>query len=111
MINKKKLQGILIKYWDAGYSKVLGRFYGMINFILIASTFLLIQGINIDLFVSVALFFGMIVFVFILGIIYVKFGFLGAEQTALYQENPEFMALRKDIYELREIIDVIKQKE
>lgn len=109
-MNKSKVQGVLIKYWDAGYSKVLGRFYGMVNFILIASTWLIVQNITVDFLVTVILFIGMIIFVFILGIIYVKFGFLKAEQTALYQENPEFMALRQDIKNLELKLNELNKK-
>ena len=100
----KTVQGLLIKFWDSGYSKVLGRFYGMINFILIISTYLILRGIEINVFLSITLFLVMVVVIFILGIFYVKLGFLGAEQVALYQENPEFMELRKEIKDIKELL-------
>jgi len=100
----KSLQGIIIKYWDAGYSKVLGRFYGMINFILIGLTYLTLQGIIIDFSIMLLLFIAMIILIFVLGIIYVKGNFLKAEQSALFLENPEFVDLKKEVLEIKELL-------
>ena len=100
----KKVQGLVIKYWDAGYSKILGRFYGMINFILIALTYLTLQGISIDLPLMAFLFVTMVVLIFVLGIFYVKAGFLKAEQTALYLENPELCQIREELSEIKEML-------
>jgi len=110
-LNKKKItlmQGIIIKYWDAGYSKILGRFYGMINFILIGLTYLTLQGIIIDLPVILFLFISMIVLIFVLGVVYVKGGFLKAEQTALFLENPEFVELKKEVKEIKGLLQLKK---
>ena len=111
MLRLTDLKGSIIKYWDSGYSKVLGRFYGMINFILIGLTYLTLQGINVDLVTLALLFISMVIFIFMLGLAYVKFGFLGAEQKAMYEENPEFVDLKNKVTEIKKMLkEVIKNK-
>ena len=104
MPSLKDIKGLVIKYWDSGYSKVLGRFYGMINFILIGLTYLTLQGINVDLLTIALLFVSMVIFIFMLGLAYVKFGFLGAEQKAMYEENPEFVDLKNEVKEIKKLL-------
>jgi hypothetical protein len=103
-VNVRIWQGRLIKYWEAGYGKVLARFYSMLSFILMASTYLLVQGFQVGFMETFLVFLGMVVLVFVIGVIYVKTGFLKAEQGAFFNENPEFVSLRKELKEIKDLL-------
>ena len=97
-------QGRIIKYWEAGYGKVLARVYSMLSFILMASTYLLLQGFQIGILEMILVFLILITIVFVIGLFYVRFGWLKAEQTAFFNENPELMSLRSELKEIKELI-------
>ena len=97
-------QGRIIKYWEAGYGKVLARIYSMLSFILMASTYLLLQGFNVGLFEIITVFILLITAVFVIGIFYVKFGWLKAEQSAFFNENPELVLIRSELKEIKGLL-------
>lgn len=83
--------GDLIKYVENGKGKILGRFYGVVTFVLIASTYFSVTGEVITLpevgFYTVTL----LVILTIMGWGYSKFGLLEAEQSRLNEESPQIM--------------------
>jgi len=97
-------QGRIIKYWEAGYGKVLARVYSLLSFILMASTYLLLQGFEITPITMLLVFLGLVTTVFIIGTFYVKLGWLKAEQSAFFNENPELMSIREELKEIKEMI-------
>ena len=103
-MNIRLWQGRIIKYWEAGYGKVLARVYSMLSFILMASTYLLLQGFEMGFVEMVLVFIMLISLVFIIGIFYVKFGWLKAEQSAFFNENPELMSIRTELRDIKELI-------
>ena len=109
MSNEKKLTkfqiwfGLIVKYVENGKGKILGRFYGVVTFVLAASTFLVVTGDQITIFEIFYYSFWLLVVLTFLGYLYSKFGLLEAEQSALNQESPELMLIIKDV-------KLIKQK-
>jgi len=99
-MNIRLWQGRIIKYWEAGYGKVLARVYSMLSFILMASTYLLLQGFEMGFVEMVLVFIILISLVFIIGI----FGWLKAEQSAFFNENPELMSIRTELRDIKELI-------
>lgn len=83
--------GDLVKYVENGKGKILGRFYGIVTFVLIASTYLSVTGEVITLpevaFYTVAL----LIVLTIMGWGYSHFGLLEAEQSRLNEESPQIM--------------------
>jgi len=104
-MNVRKWQGRFIKYWEAGYGKVLARVYSMLSFILMISTYLLVKGFEVSLLETIIVFVGLVVIVFVIGIFYVKTGFLKAEQSAFFNENPDFVELRKELAEIKGLLE------
>jgi len=97
-------QGRIIKYWEAGYGKVLARVYSMLSFILMASTYLLLQGFDIGFLAIPLIFLILVTIVFIIGFFYVKLGWLKAEQAAFFNENPELINIRQELKEIKELL-------
>ena len=103
-MNTTLWQGRIIKYWEAGYGKVLARVYSMLSFIIASSTYLLLNGFKMDIIGITLVFATLITIVFIVGIFYVKFGWLKAEQSAFFNENPELINIRQELKEIKELI-------
>jgi len=103
-MNMSLWQGRIIKYWEAGYGKVLARVYSMLSFILMASTYLLLQGFQVGVFEVMLVFISLVTIVFVIGIFYVKFGWLKAEQSAFFNENPELVQIREELKDIKELV-------
>ncbi len=100
----QKWFGNLVKYVENGKGKILGRFYGVVTFVLVASTYLVVSGEQISIYEVVWYSFLFLVFLTFLGWIYSKLGLLEAETSALNQESPELMEIHKDVKEIKAII-------
>jgi len=89
--------GQFIKYVENGKGKILGRFYGVVTFVLLASTYLIVSGEQISIWEIGYYSFWALVLLTFLGYLYSKFGLLEAEQSALNIESPELMEIRSDV--------------
>jgi len=91
----------MIKYVENGKGKILGRVYGVITFVLLTSTYLVVSGEQISAFeIGYYSFWALIILTF-MGYLYSKFGLLEAEQSALNIESPELMEIRSDVKEIK----------
>jgi len=100
----KKVYADLVKTWNTGYGAGVGRFYGVINIILTASTFLIVKGF--DLSFTQSIIFGLLLFVGIMlfGYFYIVMGFTKAEYSSNLKEQPEMIVLINDIKEIKDIL-------
>lgn len=89
--------GQFVKYVENGKGKILGRFYGVVTFVLLASTYLVVSGEQIGIWDIGYYSFWFLIFLTFLGYLYSKFGLLEAEQSALNIESPELMEIRRDV--------------
>lgn len=89
--------GQFVKYVENGKGKILGRFYGVVTFVLLASTYLIVSGEKISPWEIFVYSFWFLIVLTILGYFYSKFGLLEAEQSALNIESPELMEIRADV--------------
>ena len=83
--------GDLVKYVENGKGKILGRFYGVVTFVLIASTYFSVTGEVITLSEVAWYTVVLLIVLTIMGWGYSKFGFLEAEQSRLNEESPQIM--------------------
>ena len=92
------------KHWGIGYGILIGRFYGIINFILLISVFLMNKGIEVSFIQTLV--FGIVscVIIFVSGLIYVKFDFQKAEFSSGFKEQPEMVKMKQDIEEIKEML-------
>jgi len=98
--------GDLIVYVENGKGKILGRFYGIVTFVLIASTYLSVTGENIALpEVGIWTIIMLVVLTF-MGYLYSKFGLLAAEQSRLNEQSPQIM---ETLHNSREILEELKK--
>jgi len=101
--------GDLVKYIENGKGKILGRFYGVISFVLLAGIYLNVSGEQFTPFEIVAYSFWLLVVLTFLGWVYSKGGFLEAEQSRLNEESPQIMEILKNSRELLKELKQLKQ--
>lgn len=97
---KKRLLATIVKYWDTGYSKVMGRVYGAVVFVITFSTLLKVNGVDVGLFEMFLCFLGISVFIFVCGVIYIKLDLLKLETESFFEENPPLCRIEKGIERL-----------
>jgi len=87
--------GNMMKIYGCGYGLVLGRFQGIINIVLLGSSYLILKGYQPSFIETIA--FGVIAItgIFISGYIFVKLGLQKAEMGSLFMEQPQ----QKEMYE------------
>lgn len=111
MIRKKNFRTInawVWKHWGIGYGVIIGRFYGLVNFVLLLSTFLLAKGFEISFLETII--YGLVIcaIVFILGVLYAKFDFQKAEFSQNFKEQPELVQMKKDIEEIKLMLSSLR---
>ena len=104
-LNKyQTIAGLLMLYLENGKGKILGRFYGIITFVIAIGTFLIVgDGAEITLIDVVWYSFILLIILLILGALYSYSGLLEAELSAANKASPELMEIRSDV-------KLIKQK-
>jgi len=107
----RKLYAEFIKVWNIGYSAGIGRFYGMINIILMASTFLIVKGFELSFTETIILAGVMFIFIISFGIVYVKFGFQKAEFSTQFKEQPELYEMSKRVERIESMLLELKDKQ
>lgn len=98
--------GDLVKYVENGKGKILGRFYGVVTFVLIASTYFSVTGEAITLSEVAWYTVALLIVLTIMGWGYSKFGFLEAEQSRLNEESPQIMETLRNT---RRILKEVKE--
>ena len=96
------------KLFEAGYSKVLWRFNSVFQVLLIFSTFLIVQGYEVNLMHYGLMAVSVLIMIFGLGHVYLKFGFFRADQEAIFSENERICAIQKDVKEIKEMLEDLK---
>ena len=100
-----------IKCWNTGYGAILGRFSGVINLALLASTYLLVKGFELSFTESIAVGIGLIVAILASGFLYLKYGFQKAEFSSNFSEQPEMADMYHRIQRIEKKLDAILPKE
>ena len=100
----KMLYANVIKCWNTGYGAVLGRFSGVINLALLASTYLLVKGFELSFIQSIFVGVALIAVILVSGFIYLRTGFQKAEFSSNFAEQPEMMQMKRDIEEIRDLL-------
>jgi uncharacterized membrane protein YciS (DUF1049 family) len=100
----KKLYANIILVWNTGYGSVLGRFQGMINLTLLASTYMLAKGFELSFVESMIFGIGLIIFILICGFFYLKAGLSKSEFSVNVKQQPEMVQLFNDIKEIKELL-------
>jgi uncharacterized membrane protein YciS (DUF1049 family) len=118
MINKikpksgwKMLYANLIKCWNTGYGAILGRFSGVLNLALLASTYLLVKGFELSFTESVIVGVGLIITILASGFLYLKYGFQKAEFSSNFSEQPEIYEMYLRIKRMEKKLDMLLPKE
>lgn len=107
----KKFYADVMKYYGTGYGSLLGRFSGIINLALLASTYLLVKGFELSFTESVFAGVGILVFILISGYLYVKLGLLKAESASTFIENPQQFEMYQSVLRIEKKLDSILPKE
>lgn len=102
----KRFYANILLVWNTGYSSVLGRFQGMINLVLLASTYMLAKGFELSIVESLMFGAGLIIFIMVAGFIYLKMGLSKSEFSANVKQQPEFVQLFNDVKEIKEFLKV-----
>lgn len=100
----KRLYADVMKTYNTGYGAILGRFTGVLNLALLASTYLLVKGFELSFTESLFAGIGIVVVILISGFLYLWFGFQKAEASSAFAEQPELMQMKLDIEEIKAIV-------
>jgi uncharacterized membrane protein YciS (DUF1049 family) len=100
----KLLYAEIIKTYNTGYGAILGRFSGVLNLALLASTYLLVKGFELSFTQSVFVGIILIVCILISGFIYLKVGLQKAEFSSGFAEQPEMVKMKQDIEEIKDLL-------
>lgn len=107
----KMLYANIIKCWNTGYGAILGRFSGVLNLALLASTYLLVKGFELSFFQSIVVGVALIAAILISGFVYLKYGFQKAEFSSNFSEQPELADMYHRIQRIEKKLDAILPKE
>ena len=102
------LYGDVMKIYTSGYNFVLGRFYGIVNLALLASTFLMVKGIDVGFTETIAVGVLAVIGLMVVGWFYLKLGLVKAESQSNFVENPQNMEM---LYRLRRIEEKLDKAE
>ena len=105
----KRLYAKILLVWGTGYSSILGRFQGMINLVLLASTYMLAKGFELSMVESLLFGAGLVVFIMVGGFIYLKMGLAKSEFSINVRQQTEMVQLFNDVKEIKEILKAKKQ--
>ena len=89
----RDLYGDVMKVYTSGYNFVLGRFYGIVNLALLASTFLMVKGIDVGFVETVAVGVLAVVGLMVVGWFYLRLDLVKAETKSNFLENPQQMEM------------------
>lgn len=106
MIN---LLGRYLKYWDAGWGKIVSRFWGVMNFILILATYLAISKTELSWVFYVLIALAICSFIYVAGFIYTKTGMLKAEYSNQFVEWREMNKIKELIEQMSKEIKELKK--
>jgi uncharacterized membrane protein YciS (DUF1049 family) len=106
----KKLYADLIKIYSNGYSMVLGRFYGLINLVLLGSTYLITKGFELTFIESITIGAGFFIFIMVSGLVYLKLGLQKSEYSSNLKEQPEMLEILNTIREMNKKLDLIEER-
>ena len=98
------LYGDTLKIYTSGYNFILGRFYGIVNLAMLASTYLIVQGYEIDFLTTTLVGIVAIIVIMITGYVYLKLGLVKAESKSNFVENPQNMEMLTRIRRIEEIL-------
>jgi len=100
-----------IKCWNTGYGAILGRFSGVINLALLASTYLLVKGFELSFTESIIVGVGLIFAILVSGFLYLKYGFQKAEFSSNFSEQPELSDMYERIQRIEKKLDTLLPEE
>ena len=108
----KEIYGWTMKMWGAGYGALIGKFYGIINLVLLVSTYLIVKGFQLGFIESIILGILAVAAIFISGIFYVRLGLLKAEASSTFIENPQQHEMYLRIQRIEKKLDeLLEEKE
>lgn len=117
MINKikpksgwKMLYANIIKCWNSGYGAIFGRFYGIINLALLASTYLLVKNFDVSFTQSIIIGIIMVGVLIFSGWAYLKYGFQKAEYSSNFIEQPELYEMYLRLQRIEEMLNKMQPK-
>ena len=90
--------------FEAGYSKVLWRVNSVVQILLILNTFLILKGYDFGILEYILMAGGLIIVIFSVGYIYLKFGFFKADQRAIYSQNEIITNIEKEVQEIKKML-------
>ena len=101
----KSLYGDTIKIYTSGYNFILGRFYGIVNLAMLASTYFIVKGYEVGFAETIIV--GILAFAFIMftGFVYLKLGLVKAESQSNFVENPQYVEMLARIRRIEEKLD------
>lgn len=101
----KEVNAWIWKCWGVGYNTIIGRFYGIINFVLLASTFLIAKGFDISFIQTILIGIGIGIIVLVIGFVYYTLGFQKAENSINFMEQPELNEIYLRVKRTEEKVD------
>jgi hypothetical protein len=106
---KSTILGRHLKYWDAGWGKIVSRFWGVINFVMILATYLAVSKASLSLPIYVLI--GLVIcsVIYVCGYLYTKSGMLKSEYSNQFVEWREMLEIRKNIEEIKVSIGELKK--
>lgn len=100
MIKDKSIKdwyGSIMKCYSVGYGMVFGRVYGIINIVLVRSTYFLVKGFNPGFFESLIIGICIVIGLFIGGLIFLRLDLQKAEQRSMFNEQPQLKEMHEKI--------------
>jgi len=91
----REIYGNIMKIYGCGYGMVLGRVIGIINVVLLGSTYMIAKGYEPGFIESILFGLGIVVAIMISGYIFLKTGLQKAEMKSNFLEQPQ----QKEMYE------------
>ena len=101
----KGIYGWAMKTWGCGYGILVGKIYGIINLVLLVSTYMIVKGLPLGFIESLIIGIVGVSVIFISGIIFVKMGLLKAEADSNFIENPQQLEMYHRIQRIEDKLD------
>lgn len=110
-VREKGWRGIYgwgMKIWGCGYGILIGKIYGILNFVLLISTYFMVKGFEVSFIETIAVGFIAVAIIFIAGIVFVKIGLLKAEASSNFVENPQQVEMLESIRQIKKDLEELK---
>lgn len=106
----RDLYGDIMKIYTSGYNFILGRFYGIINLAMLASTYFIVKGFEVGFVETIIVGFLALIIIMVTGWVYLKLGLVKAETKSNFLENPQQMEMFYRLKRIEEKLDKLEAK-